>query len=395
MNAITLSKIQETAKKFADTAKRVNISSRLRTNHIREALASIIYLQSIGSNVIEDVHNVAYKDNNRRECDLDIQSMCVQLKKDIKKLTKLAVDIEKSDNLNKETMKKIIRLHNDFKLTINDVIQKMESIISNDNEIIKKDEEILTLKTTQQHLLETLQVDTQKSCIDAVRAIKGSRSNLLRGLKMVQNFEQIESLIEFNDLDALSILYNNTKVGWEIAESVNQSSISQFQFAEKVYDNTQMLHEKSKHISNLVNSRQENDTENINSFNDITNMLSEQLIKHMYLNDLLKTSENSSLKDEQINKLATHINDIIISAESIIKQNTQNRYYSESEFGNFDMIQEENYYYDRIIEEIEFMTETTRYPIEGSKDNITNGQILEQLLVSVFNEMGIPVLISQ
>ena len=37
------------------------------------------------------------------------------------------------------------------------------------------------------------------------------------------------------------------------------------------------------------------------------------------------------------------------------------------------------------------MTETARYPIEGSNNNITNGQRLEQLIIKALNEHDIPV----
>ncbi len=394
MNQETFKQIQETAKKFADTAKRVNISSRLRTNHIREALACIIYLQSIESNVAEDLTNVAYKDNNKKEGDIYIKSMCERLKDEVGVLTKVTVDIQKSNNLDKNTLKKVIRLHNDFKTTISEIVKKLSLVIENDNEIIKKDEDIIRLKTTQQNFLDSLYTNTQKSCVDAVRAVKGSKSNLIRGLKMVQNFEQIETLIESNDLDALTILFNNTKVGWEIAENVNQSSTSQLKFAEKVYDNTQMLHEQSKRISNLVNTRTDLYMDNVYSINFITKLMTEQIIKHEFLDELFSTFDSLS-QDEHISNLAERIRDITKNAEGIIRQNIQNSYYSENETGTFEMIKEENSYYDKIIEEIEFMTETTHYPIEGSKANIHNGQLLEKLLVEVLNEIGIPVQLSQ
>jgi hypothetical protein len=394
MNETVYKQIQETAQKFADTAKRVNISSRLRTNHIREALGIIIYLESIESNVIEDLNNVSYKDSNKREGDLYIQSMCEQLKDDISAFTKMVTGFQKNRVLEKEVLKKIIRIHNDFKTTINDVIKRIDTILNNDNVIIEKDGEIVKLKKSQHSLLESLHVDTQKSCVDAVRAVKGSKSNLLRGLKMVQNFKRIETLIEFNDLDALTILYNNTKVGWEIAESVNQSSASQLEFAEKVYVNTQKLHDQSQIIRNLVSKRTETYHENVNSFNFITNTMSEKIIKHKNIADVNEYFESHS-SDDEITKLKNHIDTIVKNSEGILRQNIQNSYYSENESGTFEMINEENYFYDKIIDEIEFMTETTHYPIQGSKDNIQNGQTLEKLLVQVLNDMGIPVQLSQ
>lgn len=395
MNKTLFTQIQETAKNFADTARRVNISSRLKTNHIREALACITYLQSIESNVIEDLNKVAYKDNNKSEGDRYIKSLCEHLREDIAKFTMLTVDMQKAGRVEKEILKKAIRLHNDFKTTISEIIKKIELVIDNDEEIIRTDEEIIRLKKAQQNFLESLFNNTKKSCIDAVRAVKGSRSNLLRGLKMVQNFEQIETLIESNDLDALTILFNNTKVGWEIAESVHESSRSQLEFAEKVYDNTRMLHEQSRQITDLVNSRNNMYMENVYSFNLITKLMSDQYIKHRYMDELLAALNEVSASDDTIAKLSDCIKDIAKKAEGIIRQNIQNSYYTESETGTFEMISEENRYYDKIIEEIEFMTETTHYPIEGSRENIRNGQLLEKMLVEVLNEMGIPVQVSQ
>jgi len=73
--------------------------------------------------------------------------------------------------------------------------ENLDLIISNSEAIIKEDKEILKLKNTQQKLLQNLRVDTQKSYDDAIRAVKGSLSNLERGLQLVDYFEQIEIFI--------------------------------------------------------------------------------------------------------------------------------------------------------------------------------------------------------
>ncbi len=84
---------------------------------------------------------------------------------------------------------------------------------------------------------------------------------------------------------------------------------------------------------------------------------------------------------EKINDLVAQNNDVI----------NNSHYYTDNEAKTVELTKEEIKCFDEIIEEIEFMTETTRYPIEGSNNNITNGQILEQLLGNAMTEHDLPI----
>ena len=60
---------------------------------------------------------------------------------------------------------------------------------------------------------------------------------------------------------------------------------------------------------------------------------------------------------------------------------------NETEDSALKLTRREIEYYDGIKKEVEGMTEATRYPIEGSNKNITNGKNLEKYLKEVIDQM--------
>jgi methyl-accepting chemotaxis protein len=394
MNEILLNNIRNTAKDFADIAKRVNISSRLRTNHTREALACINHVISLGSFAIDDLDDISEKNDKKKEIDLKAKSTCNELNKEIGSLSQLIDDIKKSSSIKEDTNNKIMNIFEDINNSVLNAGENLDLIISNSEAIIKEDKEILKLKNTQQKLLQNLRDDTQKSYDDAIRAVKGSLSNLERGLQLVDYFEQIEIFIDNRNLDILNRLYNKTRKGWQIAESVNQSSRSQLEFAEKVYENTKKLYDESMHINNLVNSRHKHFEESTNTHNALFEILTELTILLTELNTLSDLPDVKESGGKLINKMTATVKEISDKTNQFINQiqdKMQYGYYSGDESNTIEITSEEIQYLDKIFEEIEFMTETTRYPIEGSNNNITNGQLLEQLLEQIFNENDIPI----
>ncbi|MCP4137098.1 MAG: hypothetical protein GY754_39380, partial [bacterium] len=395
MNAILLDKIQKTADEFAKIAKRVNVSSRLRTNHSREALLSITYLRSIGASLIDDLEYVAEKNIEQRDSDIDVKTSYENLRKEISALFKLLKESADKKSLKAAILRKIKTLYDDFKESTAGALTKLELILGRDEEIIEKDKEILALKGEQQKLLEKLQEDAQKSCNDAVKAVKGSQSNLDRGLKMVDNFNHLESSIENKNVNDLNKLLNDIQRGWMIADNVNISSMSQLEFAEKVYENTTKLHDESGKIEDLVIERHKFYAESLYIFADLTELLTSKFKKYsdfeLLVEDLNLTSDTSSVAVNfvsQIKKITDIVNYILRKNHERINSS---HYYADNEASTVDLTKEEARHFSKILEEIEFMTETTRYPIEGSNKNITNGQVLEQLLINALEEDDIPI----
>jgi|GEM_PF-1407466 len=395
MNAILLDKILKTAHDFATIAKRVNISSRLRTNHSREGLVCISYLRSIITNLLDDLKYVAEKNITQKESDSEVKTYYEKLKIEIKNFSSELDNASVDKYIDKEVLKKLTEIYDEFKESTAGALEKLEIIISRDDEIIEKDKEIINLKVNQLKLLEKLQNDTQKSCNDALKAVKGSQSNLDRGLKMVSNLEQVELLIENKNINELNNLLKETHKGWVIAEGVHSSSRSQLEFAEKVYENTQELHNESNKIEDLVVDRHKFYAESLHIFAELTEILTSKFKKYSEADAILNALNITETSSKGADKLTTHIKNISEIAHTILKMNNErihsSHYYADNEASTVDLIKEETEYFNKIIEEIEFMTETTRYPIEGSNNNITNGQILEELLINALKTHDIPI----
>ena len=155
------------------------------------------------------------------------------------------------------------------------------------------------------------------------------------------------------------------------------------------------LHDKSLHIKDMVIERHKFYTESLHLFADLTEILSVKFNKHNELDSILNEAGIDASKNDLLKMLIQQIDNISETANYLKQQNsekiTNSVYYSEHETNTVEITKEEIKYFDKIIEEIEFMTETTRYPIEGSNNNITNGQILEQLIIKALNEHDIPV----
>ena len=393
MNAIIINTLQSTASEFAKIAKRVNISSRLRTKHSTEALELIKHILTLGSSLTNDLKAISEKNLKQRDADVSVKTEFDSLLQEVEKLSEIVNQIQNNDAIEKELIDKVKQTNIDFKNAVLEAQGNLNVIISRDNEIILIDEKIISLKENQQSYLEKLLEDTQKSLNDAEKAVMGSKSNLERGLKLVDDFKNIEIFLEEKNNKELNRLLSDVQRGWNIAVEVNGSSIPQLEFAETVYEYTEKLHKESLDIKDLVISRHKHFEESLKVFSSFTEILSVEFKKYLEIENLLTSIEEKQGNDENVQAFKQIILKISGIIKTLIEQNNDvinnSHYYTEHEAKTVDQTKEEIECFNKIIEEIEFVTETTRYPIEGSNNNITNGQILEQLLRNTLTEHDI------
>ena len=113
--------------------------------------------------------------------------------------------------------------------------------------------------------------------------------------------------------------------------------------------------------------------------------------KYLTLTTFFDDIQHDSKIDRKLNELEIYVS---IAANDINKIMSLNYDMTESSHINnqletkaVELTDNEIKLYDEIKDEVESMTEATKYPIEGSDKNITNGKELEILLKKLIEEI--------
>ncbi len=313
------------------------------------------------------------------------------LKRNIDKQKELINEMQKGKaadkNIINQCLEKIEKLSKD----ISDASENIKKIVEMDNKIIFLDKEIMMRKQFQQSSLRMLNEITTMSLHDAEKAIEGSSSNLERGLNMVSRFKNVEKMTSKDNLKELEGLLGDAHAGWNIAATVNNSSVSQYKFAEEVNQFTKQLHKDSSAIMDMVSLKHSLFEDNLQLVTVLTVIISLKFKKYLDIEEII---ENIEFKEEILDILNQFIVDVKIACNDIRELNALNYDMADASHLNNEVedktvksTKKEMEYYNKIKKEVEEMTEATRYPIEGSQKNIINGKKLEEYLNMIIAEI--------
>ncbi|MDY6934143.1 MAG: hypothetical protein SVZ03_07965 [Spirochaetota bacterium] len=390
MNHQIFENLREKADEFGSIAKKVNESSKTRKACSEKAMEYIDKSLKIGEVLKKDLETVANTNIIMRDQDNVVLNTCVILKSNINEQIDMINDLKKSVSINADIIEDCISKINYLSEAIDDALSNIQKIIKMDNEIILIDDKILMCKQLQQDSLKTLKEITKISLQDAKKAIKGSSSNLERGLQMVEKFQNVQQLIEDNNLSELNNLIKEARKGWNIAVDVNKSSSSQYEFAEKVNNFTKQLHRDSISLRDMVVEKHRIFEENLQYITVLTVILSLKFKKYLQIEESLDKMEYNGDIHELINRIMINVK---IACKDIKNVSSLNYDMADSSHLNNEIedkavksTEKEIEYYDSTAKEVGVMTEATKYPIEGSGKNIKNGQILEDYLKNLLDQ---------
>lgn len=382
--------LNSTADEFGKIAKKVNESSKKRKNYSEEAMNYLNLCLEVEEVLNEDLDSISNSDEELRNQDTIVFNTCKILKKNLENQKSLLSELQKKNSFEKVTAEHLSQIIKEFLETIDEALSNVKKIIEKDNLILLLDNIIKKRKQFQQESLLKLKDLTNISVNDAEKAIEGSSSNLDRGLKMVERFKNVNSLIKEKKIQDLNNLVEEANKGWNIAVNVNKSSSSQFEFAEKVKKFTNELYEDSVEIKDLVIKKHHEFEENLQVITVLTVILSIKFKKYLEIENLINGTEITERNENLLNFLAY----IKVACHNIMEVTDLN--YDMTDASNLNNVIEDKFvrstqkeieYFENIQKEVELMTEATRYPVEGSDKNITNGKLLEDKLKELISQL--------
>ena len=391
MDKQILESMHEIADEFGSIAKKVNQSSRMRKGCAEEAISFIDQSMIIGEGLREKLSSVANEDIAMSNQNSIVLNTCLILKNNIEQQKKMIEDLNLSSSTNLEVLNSCLTKINYQFDAINEALSNIQAIIARGNDIILKDKQLLIRKQSQHDSLETLKEIALISLQNAESAIDGSSSNLDRGLKLVEKFKNVEELISVKNFLELNTLLEEANKGWNIAVDVNRSSISQFEFAEKVNKFTRQLHKDSLKIKDIVVQKHAEFENNLQVVTVLTVILSLKFKKYLQIEEDINSidikDDYRDLMNDFISSVKIACNDVKYLGAVNYDMADSSHLNNETEDSALKLTRREIEYYDGIKKEVEGMTEATRYPIEGSNKNITNGKNLEKYLKEVIDQM--------
>lgn len=376
--------LNNTADEFGKIAEKVNESSKKRKAHAEEVIKYIGLCLDIGASLNKDMESNFTANIRQRDQDTVVSNTCKILKANLENQKQVLNDIQKKNEISKEISDQLSSKIKDFSQILEEALANIQRIIEKDNQIILMDKIIKWRKDLQQKSLLMLKDLANTSLKDAEKAIQGSSANLERGLKLVERFKNTEKLVSDKNNQELENLVADANKGWNTAFEVNRSSNAQFQFAEKVNNFTRQLYEDSIAIKDIVVQKHHEFEENLQVVTVLTVILSLKFKKYLPVEEFFDSLELlDNIRDLLLN-LGAHIKIACKDVKDVTALN-----YDMTDSSNLNNAIEDNAvkftkkeseYFDNIKKEVELMTEATKYPVEGSSKNITNGQLLEKHL---------------
>lgn len=395
MNESIFADLNSKAEEFGSIENLVNESSRVRKKHSEESITLIKQSLEIGDILNHEFEIISRANKTMRDQDTMIQNYCHVLDSNIGRQKEIFGELNSSPFINQTVMSQMEEMASSLSKSLQKAIILLHMIIENDNEIILMDDLIINRKSIQRTSIDQLKKLAFRTLEDADSAIRGSSSNLKRGLKLVERLSEVKRHLDDRNSDEISKLIDEAHTGWNIAATVNRNSATQLLFAEQVNRFTGRLHADSDAIRDLVVEKHNLFSRNLELTRELTVILSLEIKDYLpaggMLNDLCVTTELPPDTGRLAGNLASYATiacrDILFISNLNFDMTDSISLNADIEKKSVDLTRIELEYFDRIRNEVQCMTEATKYPIEGSERNIKNGKILENYLRQIREEI--------
>ncbi|MBN2158418.1 MAG: hypothetical protein JW807_03410 [Spirochaetes bacterium] len=376
------------AEEFGSIARLVNESSRLRKMHSERAISLIRQSLEIGDVLNQQFEIISRANKSMRDQDTKVQNYCYILASNINHQKELIAALNEGSSVDAAALSRLEEITDNLSESLQKAIVLLHIIIQNDNEIILLDDLIIDRKRFQRESLDQLKKLSLRTLEDADIAIRGSSSNLQRGLQLMENILNVRQYIEKNVEEELVNLIEEARTGWNIETTVNKSSITQMVFAEEVIRFIDMLHGDSIDIRNLVLEKHKLFSRNLELTTELTVILSLEIKdflparglfdERIYAPHLPKEARN--LIGNLISYVAVACRDINFVSNLNFDMTDSINLNADLEKKSIDLTKMILDYFQKIREEVQNMNRATKYPIEGSAKNIENGKLIESYL---------------
>ncbi len=383
------------AEEFGEIAQNVNKSSQLRKEHSEKAIQNLDLSFKSGTELLEEIQKISKENLSLRDKNNIILSSCRIFLANLAKQDEILKQLAGS-SIPPGILAKVDNYKSKLNDSLNVGLNYLNKIIETNNEIILMDNLIIKRKNFQKERIEKLKESTGKILNDAVIAIEGSQSNLGRGASLMKRFREIEFLVKEKNKPQIQELADESKTGCMMASQVNESSRSQFEFAEKVNLFTKHLHDESLFIKDLILKKSELFNKNLEPIAELAVLVAVEMFEYLSIKEYVKDLNINDITLGEntynlLNNLAAYIISICENVESVAVLNFD---MSDSIAANADLerkaadlTQKEISYYSSVKDAVAAMTEATKYPVEGSAKNIENGKELVKLLEEISEKL--------
>ncbi len=388
--------IHNKAEEFGSVELLVNESSRLRKKHSEESITLIRQSLEIGDILNHEFEIISRANHTMRDQDTSIQNYCHILDSNMVRQKEIISSLRENAYVNQTALRQMEEMVHNLSESAHKAIILLHMLIENDNEIILMDNLIINRKKFQRDSINRLKKLSFQTMEDADSAIRGSSSNLKRGLQLAERLADVKRHLEDGNRDVLNRLIDEAQMGWNIAAAVNRSSATQMLFAEQVGQFTTRLHEDSDAIRDLVIEKHKLFSRNLELSTELTVILSLEIKDYLPAGELANgLCADTSLPGE-VRRLAGNLmsyatiacRDIRFVSNLNFDMTDSIRLNADIEKKSVDLTRTEMEYFERIRKEVQNMTEATRYPIEGSERNIENGKLIEKYLREIMEGAG-------
>ena len=391
-----LANLNTKAEEFGTIARQVNEASRLRKIHSEEAIALIRQSMEVGDILGHEFEIISRANRGMRDRDTIVQSYCSGLEANLRRQKELLLALLQGRYADPSVLERLGEMTDALAASLQKAMLLLHLVIQNDTEIVLLDGLIISRKKFQRESLARLRKLAFRTNEDADAAIRGSSSNLRRGMQMVERLKGVKRLIDDHHADQIEGLIEEANAGWNTAASVNRSSITQMVFTGEVNRFTEKLLADSIAIQDLVTAKHRLFTHNLELIGDLTVILSLEIKDFLPARDIVEEIvPGLDLPDDVRNMISNLISYVHIACRDIDAVSGMNfdmkgalALDSDMEKKAVELTKMKIGYFDRIREVVRSMTEATSYPIEGSGRNIENGKILELYLRQILERVA-------
>lgn len=376
--------IYDRAEEFGAIARKVSEESRSRKEHCESAMGLTGRFGSLCDTLCSDIQRFYDASVAQRDKNAVILNSCSVIQSNLKKQEELIAGLSGSGGGPAGTADRIRGVVGAVLDHVEEALGFIRQIIDLDNRMILQTRLILHSKLKQVRAIRDLEELMNASLEDSMTAINGAKANLGRGLDMVQQLKGTGDLVENKMRADIERLREEARTGWQTAERVNASSVSQFEFAGQVRRFSRSMSEQAERIRAMVSVKHEYFELSVQLLTSLTVTLSMKFLEYREAVDLFASIGSAGDADQVLYELAPYVEiawmDISVLSAHNLDMIGSSRRINEIDAKIIATTREETALGEEIWSRVEAMTDASRYPVDGSARNIENGKFIEKRL---------------
>jgi hypothetical protein len=381
ISQVKIDKLVKVAVEFGQIAQKVNESSKLRKKQAELAISSVDPAFKVCEELLKIFQTNSKMGKDYVDIIKSLEKTVGELLKDITKAKGALKKVKPSPG-----QKNYTKAITDLEVSSKKAMEIIKKLTQDNSEIVKMYDLIIKSKLAQKRNIMQLQVITEVVEQEAQKAIEGSQSNLKRGQQLSKNFQSVPKLIKDKNIEELNNLVVEAHAGWTLAAEVNKNSKSQLSFNQNFNSFSKKLHADSRSSEKKVLEKHETMKKSAQKMADLAKILSQKIA---IFNKAVQKSKSVLNENKNLQETHTKVAEKVkmISGIKLFEakyKDTNNKL----KLLTSTLTKKEIEYFNNLKNSVHTMTESTKFPIQGSGKNITNGKFLETTLKEIIAQIS-------